>query len=118
MKPAAGFMRTFFPAAVTLSWSRSTHWGGVRDQLRKALVKPLDRCKPLIDENNELISTVVTSIATAQKNVDKQENRAMSLHHSKFLVRYSIFLLPSYLPWIQRIFVNIEGRAPIMRLSC
>ena len=39
---------------------------------RKALVEPLDKCSPLIDENNELISIFVASIATAQTNLEKQ----------------------------------------------
>ncbi len=39
---------------------------------RKRLVEPLDKCSPLIDENNELISIFVASIATAQKNLEKQ----------------------------------------------
>ena len=39
---------------------------------RQPLVEPLDKCSPLIDENNELISIFVTSIATAQKNLEKQ----------------------------------------------
>ncbi len=39
---------------------------------RKPLVEPLDKCIPLIDENNELISIFVASIATAQKNLEKQ----------------------------------------------
>ncbi len=39
---------------------------------RKPLVEPLDKCSPLIDENNELISIFVASIATAQKNLEKQ----------------------------------------------
>jgi four helix bundle protein len=39
---------------------------------RKPLVEPLDKCSSLIDENNELISIFVTSIATAQKNLEKQ----------------------------------------------
>ncbi len=39
---------------------------------RKPLVEPLDKCSPLIDENNKLISIFVTSIATAQKNLEKQ----------------------------------------------
>ena len=38
---------------------------------RKPLVEPLDKCSPLIDENNELISIFVASIATAQKNLEK-----------------------------------------------
>ena len=38
---------------------------------RKPLVEPLDKCNPLIDENNELISIFVASIATAQKNLEK-----------------------------------------------
>ncbi len=39
---------------------------------RKPLVEPLDKCSPLIDENNELISIFVASIATAQENLEKQ----------------------------------------------
>jgi four helix bundle protein len=39
---------------------------------RQPLVEPLDKCSPLIDENNELISIFVASIATAQKNLEKQ----------------------------------------------
>jgi four helix bundle protein len=38
---------------------------------RKPLVKPLDKCSELIDENNELISIFVASIATAQKNLEQ-----------------------------------------------
>ena len=39
---------------------------------RKPLVEPFDKFSPLIEENNELISMFVTSIATAQKNLEKQ----------------------------------------------
>ena len=39
---------------------------------RKPLVEPLDKCNPLIDENNELISIFVASIATEQKNLEEQ----------------------------------------------
>ena len=39
---------------------------------RKPLVEPRDKCSPRIDENNELISISVMSIATAQKNLEKQ----------------------------------------------
>ncbi len=39
---------------------------------RKALAEPLDKLTPLIEENNELISIFVASIATAQKNLEKQ----------------------------------------------
>ena len=39
---------------------------------RKALAEPLDKLTPLIEENNELISIFVASIATAQKNLAKQ----------------------------------------------
>ena len=39
---------------------------------RMPLVEPLDKCSPLIDENNELISIFVASIATAQRNLEKQ----------------------------------------------
>ena len=39
---------------------------------RKPLVEPFDKFSPRIEENNELISIFVTSIATAQKNLEKQ----------------------------------------------
>ncbi len=39
---------------------------------RKPLAEPLDKLTPLIEENNELISIFVASIATAQKNLEKQ----------------------------------------------
>ncbi len=39
---------------------------------RKPLVEPFDKFSPLIEENNELIAIFVTSITTAQKNLDKQ----------------------------------------------
>ncbi len=39
---------------------------------RKPLVEPFDKFSPLIEENNELIAIFVTSITTAQKNVEKQ----------------------------------------------
>ena len=39
---------------------------------RKPLAEPLDKLTPLIEQNNELISIFVASIATAQKNLDKQ----------------------------------------------
>ena len=39
---------------------------------RKALAEPLDKLTPLSEENNELISIFVASIATAQKNLAKQ----------------------------------------------
>ena len=39
---------------------------------RKPLVEPFDKFNPLIKENNELISIFVTSIATAQRNLEKQ----------------------------------------------
>ncbi len=38
----------------------------------KPLAEPLDKLTPLIEENNELISIFVASIATAQKNLEKQ----------------------------------------------
>ena len=38
----------------------------------KPLVESLDKCSPLIDENNELISIFLASIATAQRNLEKQ----------------------------------------------
>ena len=39
---------------------------------RKPLVEPFDKFIPLIEENNELISIFVASIATAQENLKKQ----------------------------------------------
>ncbi len=39
---------------------------------RKPLAEPVDKLTPLIDENNELISIFVASIATGQKNLEKQ----------------------------------------------
>ncbi len=39
---------------------------------RKALAEPVDKLTSLIEENNELISIFVASIATAQKNLEKQ----------------------------------------------
>ena len=44
-------------------------WIGIQ---RKALAEPLDKLTPLSEENNELISIFVASIATAQKNLEKQ----------------------------------------------
>jgi len=38
---------------------------------RKPLVEPLEKLTSLIEENNELISIFVTSIATAQENLKK-----------------------------------------------
>ena len=39
---------------------------------RKPLVEPFDKLIPLIEENNELISIFVASIATAQENLKRQ----------------------------------------------
>ena len=39
---------------------------------RKPLVEPFDKFSPLVEKNNELISIFVASIATAQKNLEKQ----------------------------------------------
>ncbi len=39
---------------------------------RVPLIEPLDKLSPLIEENNELLSIFVASIATAQKNLEKQ----------------------------------------------
>ena len=39
---------------------------------RKPLVEPFDKFIPLIEENNELISIFVASIATARENLKKQ----------------------------------------------
>lgn len=40
----------------------------VRKPLIKPLIKPLKKLDPIIKENNELISIIVTSIKTAEKN--------------------------------------------------
>ena len=62
---------------------------------RKPLVEPLDKCSPLIDENNELISIFVTSIATAQKTWKSNNGSTLpsfvSFLPSSFITPCSIF---------------------------
>ena len=52
--------------------------------VRAKLIQPESKLDELLNENDQLISIFVTSVATARKNMKK-------LHDSTFLVRYSVF---------------------------
>jgi len=53
--------------------------------IRAYLIKPESKLKPLIDENNELISIFVKSINTAKKIKGKNHNSIFDIQHSIFL---------------------------------
>ena len=53
--------------------------------VRAKLIQPESKLDELLNETDQLISILVTSIATARKNMKK-------IHDSTFLVRYSMFV--------------------------